>query len=445
VHKGLHLVPTIRADDASAWLNRLDGFVGISNVRYATSGSVDKKSLEKNTQPMLVKSEDMSLAISFNGNIVNVGQLAEKYNYSCDSDAELLASLLFNFFKNERDLISAIKVCMEELEGAFSVIGITYDGSLFAFKDPHGIRPLCAGLSSSETIKAFSSESVGLDINSLEFSFEIQPGELVVAEKGGFQRIQLNTCCRRAFCAFEFAYFARPDSKLGNRYVYEVRENFGRNLARENPDIVEDADVVISMPETGDDAAFGFHEETGVPWERASRRHRYIMERAFILLSRERHEVIDKKINILGPKVRDRKVVVIDDSIVRGDTTKAIVRKLKKMGAKKVFLLITFPKITGPCFYGIDMATYHELIGANRDEEEIAQIIGADAVRYQSVERFAEATGLGKENLCFGCVTGEYPTPLAQKIAKEAREKFEKGFEERRRVYEVAEYLVKAR
>jgi len=437
VHKGLHLVPAIRADDASTWINKLEGFVGISNVRYATSGAVDKKSLEKNIQPMLIKSDDIALALSLNGNLVNVNQLMESYSYSCGSDAELLTRLLHDFYKQERDLIDAVKLCMEVVEGAFSVTGFFHDGKLFAFKDPYGIRPLCAGQSETGLVKAFSSESVGLDINSLSLEFELEPGELILADKNGFERLRLVSSCKKAFCAFEFAYFSRPDSKLGTRYVYEVREDFGRNLAKENPDIVDDADIIISMPETGDDAAFGFHEETGIPWERASRRHRYIMERAFILLSRERHEVVDKKINILGPKVRDKKVIVIDDSIVRGDTTKIIVKKLKAMGARKVHLLITFPKITGPCFYGIDMATYHELIGVDRNEEEIAEIIGADTVRYQSLENFAKATGLGKENLCFGCVTGDYPTPLAKRIAKEAKELFEKGLEERGRVYEV--------
>ena len=217
-----------------------------------------------------------------------------------------------------------------------------------------------------------------------------------------------------------------------------MREEFGRNLGREYPETVRNTDVIISMPETGDDAAFGLHEQTGKRWERAARRHRYVTERAFILLPEERYTTIDRKINIIDHKIHGKNVAVTDDSIVRGDTTKVVVNKLRKMGAKKVYLFITFPRIIGPCFYGIDMATYGELIGSKHDPEEIAKIVGADAVNYQSVNGFIKATGLSRNELCLGCVTGKYPTPLAQKMADEMRIKFEKGYKETGRIYEVA-------
>ena len=215
-----------------------------------------------------------------------------------------------------------------------------------------------------------------------------------------------------------------------------MREEFGRNLARENPDIIVDCDLVISMPETGDDAAWGVHEETGLRWERATRRHRYVTERAFMLLPRERQRTIDRKINILEKKIRGKNIIVVEDSIVRGDTTRVVVKKLRKMGAKKVFLFITFPLIRGPCFYGIDMATYGELIGSSNDQGEIARIIGADGVRYQSLDGFIRATGFKKDELCLGCLTLDYPTPKAQDLAKIRKEKFEQGFEEEGRIYE---------
>ncbi|MDH5622845.1 MAG: amidophosphoribosyltransferase, partial [Candidatus Bathyarchaeota archaeon] len=197
-------------------------------------------------------------------------------------------------------------------------------------------------------------------------------------------------------------------------------------------------DIIISMPQTGDDAAFGLHELTGKRWERASRRHRYVTERAFILLPEERYTTIDRKINIIDHKIVGKNVAVVDDSIVRGDTTKVVVKKLRKMGAKKVYLFITFPRIIGPCFYGVDMATYGELIGSRHEADEIAKIVGADSVEYQSVNGLVKATGLDRNELCLGCITKKYPTPMAQKLADEMKERFEKGYQETGRIYEVA-------
>jgi len=282
-----------------------------------------------------------------------------------------------------------------------------------------------------------SSETVGLDINGLKYGFEIEPGELVVASKDGFVREKLVSSGKRALCGFEFAYFARPDSKLGNKFIYEAREEFGRSLAREYSDIAKNADIIISMPETGNDAALGLHEETGIRWERAVRRHRYVTERAFILLPEERYTTIDRKINVLAHKISGKSVIVVDDSIVRGDTTKVVVNKLRMMGAKKVYLFITFPRIIGPCFYGVDMATYGELIGARYGPDEIAEMVGADAVNYQSPGGFVRATGLRRDEMCLGCVTGKYPTPLAQKMADEMKDRFERGYKETGRIYEI--------
>lgn len=442
VYKALDLVPKIRPSAISEWLKRLPGHVGVGNVRYTTFGETDEKSILKDTQPVAASMRGLKIAISFNGNIVNTLQLKRELTRSEKhrSDAELLCRKILAGFSVSRDLFSAVEACMKDVEGAYSVAGITADGELFAFKDPHGIRPLCMGCSEDGNIYAFSSETVGLDINGFTRDFEVEPGELVVVSKDGVKRQRLMQR-RRAFCAFEFAYFARPDSCFDEKHVYEIREEFGRNLARENPDIAGDADIIVSLPETGDDAAFGVHEETGLRWERATRRHRYVTERAFILLSRERYATIDKKVNILASKVRGKRVIVIDDSIVRGDTTKITIEKLRRMGAKKVYMFITFPRIIGPCFYGIDMATYNQLIGAKNTPEEIAKIIGADAVRYQSIEGFVRATGFRKDELCLGCVTGEYPTTLAQKIADAMKKKFLEGREETRRLYEDYELI----
>jgi amidophosphoribosyltransferase len=443
VYRSLDLVPKIRASAIHEWFGRLPGHIGIGNVRYTTSGKTDEKSLLAGTQPVTASKDGFKVAVSFNGNVVNTFQLKREIcrdfpGFSFECDAELICHKLLIELAKRKDLGEAVEACMKEIDGAFSVTAITKEGEFFAFKDPHGIRPLCAGHSQDGDIYAFSSETVGLDINSFIRDFELEPGELVMVYEGGFERKQV-VKDRKAFCAFEFAYFARPDSKFNDKYVYEIREEFGRNLVREYPDIVKDADIVISMPETGDDAAFGVHEESGLRWERATRRHRYVTERAFILLEKERYTTIDKKINILASKVKGKKVIVVDDSIVRGDTTKVTIEKLRRMGAKKVYMFVTFPRIIGPCFYGIDMATYSQLIGAKHTPEEIAKIIGADCVCYQSIDGFARATGFKKDELCLGCLTGEYPTPLAQKIADVVRKKFFEGFEETARIYEYPE------
>jgi amidophosphoribosyltransferase len=180
------------------------------------------------------------------------------------------------------------------------------------------------------------------------------------------------------------------------------------------------------------------HEASGLRWERASRRHRYVTERAFILMNNERYSTIDRKVNILGPKVKGKRVIVCEDSVVRGDTTKVIIEKLRKSGAKKVYMFVTFPRIIGPCFYGIDMSTYGQLIGSTHNEEEIAKIIGADKVCYQSIENLVKATGCSKDELCMACITGKYPTPLAQEFADKMHKKFLEGYQEKTRIYETA-------
>ena len=440
-YKNLDLVPKIKTRAIHEWLERLPGRVGIGNVRYTTSGKCDDESIVQGTQPMTAEANGFKIAVSFNGNIVNTKQLLEEIkhhfpSFSCSCDSDLVCNKLLLELKNGKDLAAAVKATMLSLDGAFSVLGITGDGTFFAFKDPHGIKPLCAGRSADGKTLAFSSETVSLEINGFERDFELEPGELVIASRDGFMRRQLIENPRKAFCCFEFAYFARPDSRFNGKYVYEIREDFGRNIVKEFPEISKDADIVISVPETGDDPAMGVHEASGLRWERASRRHRYVTERAFILLNNERYSTIDRKVNILGSKVTGKRVIVCEDSIVRGDTTKVIIEKLRKSGAKKVYMFVTFPRIIGPCFYGIDMSTYGQLIGSRHDEKEIAQIIGADSVCYQSIENLVKATGCSKDELCMACITGKYPTPLAQEFADKMKKKFLEGYQEKERIYE---------
>lgn len=440
----MDLVPRIKTSSLNEWFNRLPGHIGIGNIRYTTSGKCDDVSLIQGTQPVTASTDKIKIALSFNGNIVSTSKLKEEmqtnftdFKYTCDSD--IVCHKLLLGLKQGKDLLSAVRGVMESLDGAFSVTGITSNGDFFAFKDPHGIKPLCAGHSLDNQTLAFSSETVSLDMNSMERDFELKPGELVLATKDGFIRKQIIENPKQAFCAFEYAYFARPDSKFNGKYVYEIREEFGKNIVREFPDIVRECDIILSVPETGDDPAMGVHEASGLRWERASRRHRYVTERAFILLNNERFSTIDKKINILGSKVNGKNVIITEDSIVRGDTTKIIIDKLRKSGAKKIYVFVTFPRIIGPCFYGIDMSTYGQLVGSKNNPEEIAKIIGADGVCYQSIEKLVEATGQTQEQLCMACITGKYPTSLAQKMADEMKEKFLQGYKEKNRIYEAEE------
>lgn len=441
VYRHLDLVPRVKTKALNEWFGRLPGSVGIGNVRYTTSGKVDDASIVEGTQPVVAESEGVRLALSFNGNIVNTSTLKKEIDksfsgfvYHCDSD--IVCYKMLSALKENKDLVGAARVVMESLDGAFSVTGITGEGDFFAFKDSHGIKPLCAGHDPEGKTFAFSSESVSLDMNSFVRDFELNAGELVTVSKEGFKRIQIIENPRRAFCAFEYAYFARPDSRFNGKYVYEIREDFGRNLVKEFDGVVGAADVVMSVPETGDDSAMGIHDESGLRWERASRRHRYVTERAFILLNAERYSTIDKKINILGSKFAGKRVIVVDDSVVRGDTTKVIVEKLRKAGASKVYIFVTFPRIIGPCFYGIDMSSYGELIGSRYTAEEIAKLIGADGVCYQSIEGLVSASGQSKDELCLACVNGEYPTPCAQRVADLMKKRFDAGYKENGRIYE---------
>lgn len=423
-------------------LQQLSGNIGIGHVRYVTSGEIGS-SLSEAAQPFIDEYKGSKIAIGYNGNLVNKVQLSksieEKFGtLSTSSDTELLSKKLLEGLENG-DLPSAVRLCMKDIEGSFSVVGVDNDGRMFAFRDPHSIKPLCFGQDKDGKLSCVSSESVGLSINGLQLDSHVKPGELLIWSEDGLSKEQIVAGKKKAFCSFEYAYFARPDSILDGKTVYKVREEFGRNLGRENPDVTEKADMIVSIPQTADDAAYGFHIETGLPWERSVRKHRYVTSRAFISSPRERDKIIDKKINVSWREIKGKRLAVIDDSIVRGSTSKRMIRKMREAGAEEIHLYITFPRITSPCFYGIDMSTYGELIGANQGADEIAETIGADSVDYQSLENFIKATGMKKDHLCLGCITEKYPTPLASKLANKARERFEEGSEGRERIYEAAD------
>ncbi len=442
----LGLVPRMKRRKLRRHMTELPGSVGIANVRYSTSGETNSKALMLDTQPYLFECEGVKLAISYNGNVVNVNSLRREISgklglATTTADSELICKKICLSLLAGQSMEEAVRTCLEEVEGAYSVVGITGRGELFGFRDRLGIKPLCLGFSDDRRFCAFSSETVGLDINSFDNRIlMVEPGELVTITESGIQRERIVSSQAKALCSFEFAYFSRPDSLLNgaSKYVYEARTGFGRNLARTalRHGTASHIDCVVPVPETSEDAAYGFHEELNLPLERAIRRHRYVTDRAFITLPQERQGILGKKMNVLGDRLRGKRVALVDDSIVRGDTTNSIIEKLRSAGVTEVHVFITFPKIISPCFYGIDMATYKELIGSLNSPEDIARLIDADSVTYQSLEDFVKAIGLTEKDLCMACITGRYPTPMAQTRADEAREQFRKGKMENHRIYE---------
>lgn len=370
--------------------------------------------------------------LAYNGNVVNVAALRRELSglgvrFAGTSDAEVLAYKLAAAVEDEGDLVEGVAEVMRSVDGAYSVVGLLRDGTLFAFRDPWGVRPLAYGAGGEGASLLVASETPALDVNGVPFAGYVGPGELLVAGEGGLSSYRLAPGRGESLCAFEYAYFARPDSRLppGDRYVYEVRRELGRRLAERYAEVASRVDVVVPVPETAVDAAQGFHEASGVPVEPLIVRHRYVRLRAFIMGRGEREAVVSRKYNVLARRVDGKRVALVDDSIVRGDTLRRLVRALRAAGAREVHVLSTFPKIEHPCFYGIDMATYEELVGFGRSAEEVAEVLGADSVSYQSVGDFRAAVGYG--GLCMACVTGRYPTPCAQRLADEARERAAEG------------------
>ncbi len=421
----LNLIPTDPREVRSLE-STLIGPIGIANARYATSGGSGLRHLQGGKQPLIVSHRGRRLALSYNGNIVNASALRSKLErkfgkFKTDADTEVLAKhILLSLDESAGDYERAIGEVLDIVEGAYSAMMIdSVDRSLYAFRDVRGIRPYCFGKRGD--LYAFASESPALDINGFAEIDYVSPGELISVKSNGEMTRKQVRKARPAFCSFEFAYFSRPDSILNGtkKAVYKIREEFGKSLSKTYSDKTEPIDLIVSIPETADDSAYGLHEATGIPWERAVRKNRYVTRRAFISGTGERDDVIDKKVNIVSDLVRGKRIGVIEDSIVRGDTSKANIAKLIAAGSKSVDVFITFPRITNPCLYGVDMATYGELIGARMEPERIAKWLGADSVNFQTIDGLVNSIGISQENLCLACVTGSYPTATAQKLAVE--------------------------
>lgn len=391
----------------------LAGELAIGHTRYSTTGS----SLLCNAQPLLVEGHLGRLALAVNGNIINAVQLktqlqqAWNSSFTSTTDTEVFAYLLANATGATWE--ERFFHCMRQLEGAYSVVALTED-TLMAARDPLGIRPLCLGKLNGGWIVA--SESCALDHLGATYLRELAPGEVVVINKSGFRSaIWTGSQGRRALCVFELIYFARPDSILDNKLVHSVRQELGAQLAREHP---VDADIVIGIPDSSTAAAVGYARESGIPYSEGLVKNRYV-GRTFIQPEQRLRDLgVRQKFNPLADVIRDRSLVVVDDSIVRGTTTPHVVSLLRKAGAKEVHLRVCAPPIQHPCYMGVDMASRQELIAANKSVEEIRRLINADSLGYLSVEGLMKVAGGTRGGFCDACFTGNYPVPVQLELTK---------------------------
>jgi amidophosphoribosyltransferase len=402
LHRGMGLVAQVFDQERIA---QLPGHVAVGHVRYATMGSV---SLE-NAGPCVVPSRWGPVAISHNGNLINAPALrrqleGEGVSFAGTTDTEVIAHLIAR--EPAGDIEDAIAACMHRIEGAYTVAACAA-GRLYAFRDAHGIRPLMIGRGPS--FWTVASETCAFDHTGAEAVCEVEPGQLVTLDAAGMRTRQVLPLRRRAHCVFEYIYFARPDTVLRERNVHQARRRMGRVLAREHP---VDADIVIAMPDSGTSAAMGYAEGAGLPFEVGLIKNRYI-GRTFIQPDQASRDFgVRLKLNPNVEVIAGRRLVVVDDSIVRGTTSARIVRLLRSAGAREVHLRISSPPIRHACFYGIDTSSRGELIASRLEVEAIRRFIGADTLGYLSHDGLVEAVGLERETLCMACLDGRYPTRI---------------------------------
>jgi amidophosphoribosyltransferase len=389
-------------------LRGLRGEVAIGHSRYSTTGSTHWA----NAQPIVQHGPARTVALGHNGNLTNTGELRaellrEGARLSSTSDTEVIAALIA---RDERPLEEAVAAAMEKIEGAFSAV-LLAEGKLVGFRDPDGIRPLVLGRLDGDWLLA--SESCALDMLGADPVRELAPGELVVVDEAGphtFQAVERHG--GGALCIFEFIYFARPDTKLRGVELHGARVRMGERLAREAP---VEADLVMPVPDSGTPAAVGYARAAGIPYQEGLIKNRYV-GRTFIQPDQGlREHGVRMKFNPLA-ELKGRRVVVVDDSIVRGSTTRQIVAMLFEAGATEVHVRVSSPPIISPCFYGIDMANEDELVAAGRSVEEVRELIGATSLAYLSLEGLQEAARRPGDSFCRACLTGEYPTRIPEDL-----------------------------
>ena len=401
IHKGLGLITEAFNSDNLDYLKSLNGNISVGHVRYSTAGA---KTVE-NAQPLLANTKLGPIAMAHNGNLVNADVIRELLEdgghvFHTSVDSEVLASLIARGSKRgiERAVVNAISA----VRGSFAMVIMTKD-KLIGIRDPHGIRPLCLGKIDEGYI--LSSESCALDSVGAELVRDIETGEIVVIDSDGVKSIKYSEGTTCQTCAFEYIYFARPDSVIDELDVYNTRVKQGEVLYQEHK---IDADLVVAVPDSGIPAAVGYSKASGIPYEMGFVKNRYV-GRTFISPSQElRERAVAVKLNPLKVNVKGKRVILIDDSIVRGTTSKHLIDSLRRAGATEVHFLVASPIVKFPCYFGIDTPYRSELIGANKSVEEIRETIGCDSLGYLSLEGMYEGF-YGRRNFCVGCFNGVYP------------------------------------
>jgi amidophosphoribosyltransferase len=398
-HREMGLLSSIFDEDI---LGRLSGYIAVGHTRYSTTGS----SAVVNAQPLLERTAFGEVSLAHNGNLTNTEEMRATLPAAtvlqATSDSEVLAKLIV--LAPQNDMVGRIRHVMDRAEGAYSIVMST-ETALYAFRDPWGVRPLCYGRYPGGGYM-FASESCALATVGATYIRELEPGEIIWIDEGGLHVDKAPKAKPQALCMFEYIYFARPDSILNEKSIYTSRLAMGRQLAREHP---AEADVVMAVPDSAIPGGIGFSEESGLPYVEGLIKNRYI-GRTFIAPDQAmRNRGVQLKFNPIRENLVGRRVVVVDDSIVRGTTTPRIVKLLRDAGAREVHVRITSPPIIDPCYLGVDMATHAELIAANLTIPEIKERIGADSLGFLSKEGLLRATGRKRGEMCLGCLTGEYP------------------------------------
>ena len=402
-YKDLGLVQEVFDDDL---MKTLPGDICIGHVRYSTAG----ESQASNAQPLVVYSRMGSLALAHNGTLVNAKVLREQmqddgYIFQTSIDSEIIAALIARHLK-EGSVEAAVAKVANIVEGAFALV-ITMGDKLLGVRDANGIRPLCIGRTKNGYVLA--SESCVFPLQGAEFVRDVRPGEIVIIENGKLRSLMFNESAPKKVCSFEYVYFARTDSRIDGRSVYLSRREAGRILARES---AVDADLVIAVPDSGTVAAIGYAEESGIPFGEGLVKNRYV-GRTFIQPTQEMRELsVRMKLNVLEENVKGKRIIMIDDSIVRGTTSGKIVKLLKDAGASEVHVRISSPPVTHSCYMGIDTPNRKKLMAANMTIEEMREHIGADSLAFISVQGLKDCIGFGDE-ICDACFTGDYPVELS--------------------------------
>lgn len=392
----------------------LQGHVAIGHNRYSTTGS----SRPVNAQPIVAKSHGVTIALAHNGNIINSKPLRDElqergYQFNTSSDSEVIANLILA--SPGQNWQEKIEYAMHRLQGAYSLAILT-ENNLIGVRDSFGVRPLCLG--SIDGGWCIASESCALDHTGAQFIREIEPGEIVTIDSHGVQSLKKESD-RKALCIFEYIYFARPDSIIQGKLLYPAREAMGRILSEEYP---VDADFAMGVPDSATAAGIGYSHASGIPYCECLLKNRYV-GRTFIEPEQRIRELgVQLKFNPLSRIIAGKRLVVVDDSIVRGTTTPRVVSLLRKAGATEVHLRICAPPIRHPCFFGVDMATKWELIAARKTIPEIREHLGADSLGYLSVDGLIRAVDLPRDTFCLACFTGEYPIPVQIEMDKLALE-----------------------